>query len=145
MIELEDFSHLYASTVVFSYNLDVFIVMLSYFLKDRHPEVLIPMLRLSFKLDVQDTELSLDFAVNYDSPDYVPMLSRASIWTMLALKADLGCSSRGMREVSKYIDQYVPMVSTSHTDAHAHTIYTYIYIISLYYSYLYIYMYLHRP
>ena len=87
-------SHFYESTVVFFYKLDVFIV--TFVLKHRHPDVLIPP-----KLHVQDTELSLDFAVTYDSPDYVPMLSRASIWTMLALKADLRCSSRGMSEVSK--------------------------------------------
>lgn len=80
-------SHFYESTVVSS---------TFFFLKYRHPDVLI-----SPKLHVQDTELSLDFAVTYDSPDYVPMLSRASIWTMLALKADLSCSSRGMSEVSK--------------------------------------------
>ena len=36
--------------------------------------------------NLEDTELSLSFDVTYDSPADVPTLSRASIWTMLALQ-----------------------------------------------------------
>ena len=35
---------------------------------------------------LEDTELSLAFDVTYDSPADVLTLSRASIWTMLALQ-----------------------------------------------------------
>lgn len=68
----------------------------------------------------KDTELSLDFAVTYDSPDYVPMLSRASIWTMLALKAPDQLRQRVAWALAQIFVVAPDDATMSHTEMYVH-------------------------